>query len=554
MPWSSNATFLVTLRAGDDEVQAIYKPGPGRAPAVGLPARALPARGGGVAPVRGARPRHRAAHDHPRRARSARARSSSSSRPTSSSTTSRCSRAAPTSTTSCARSAPSTSSPTTPIARAATACSASTGGCGPSTTGCASRRRFKLRTVIWEFADEPIPDDVIERFATACDRVPAAVADHLDEDEIDALLGRIRSVLARPVFPDRHHRPPVPLAPGRDADRDELDRLVGRNDPDELVRFVDRLTDGGDWDGLVATAAAPAGRRRPPGASCGRWRRWPSTAWPCGHPASGRPRVLTDDAGWFALGPLSEVAASTHPWAELAPWLEPGPDRRLRRPGAGRCAARTCATPTPTPPTCSSCRSCSSRGRARTRWPTTATTGPRSIRRRRPLAAGRRALPGADAAADRRRRRRRGPGRAGRPLGPPLRRPGRGRAASRATTAPPSPPSACPGPGWPRSTSGQALAWMAWGAASGGAHGRRRGGAAGRFGAWWAATALAGLEWPPEPGALGAVAGELRWFWWDPYEPPHRLAAPPRRVGPGRRHRLGPVRRRPVELTATART
>jgi uncharacterized repeat protein (TIGR03843 family) len=72
---------------------------------------------------------------------------------------------------------------------------------------------FKLRTVIWEFADEPIPDDVLDRFATACDRVPAAVADHLEEDEVAALLGRIRSVLARPVFPSdtTGHRYPWPL-------------------------------------------------------------------------------------------------------------------------------------------------------------------------------------------------------------------------------------------------------------------------------------------------------------------------------------------------------
>src|SRR3954447_2564623 len=55
---------------------------------------------------------------------------------------------------------------------------------------------FKLRTVIWEFADEPIPADVVERFATACERVPAAVADHLDEEEVSALLGRIRSLVA----------------------------------------------------------------------------------------------------------------------------------------------------------------------------------------------------------------------------------------------------------------------------------------------------------------------------------------------------------------------
>ena len=72
---------------------------------------------------------------------------------------------------------------------------------------------FKLRTVIWEFAEEPIPDPVLDRFATLCDRLPARVGDHLDGEEVDALLGRIRRVLARPVFPSdtTGHRYPWPL-------------------------------------------------------------------------------------------------------------------------------------------------------------------------------------------------------------------------------------------------------------------------------------------------------------------------------------------------------
>jgi hypothetical protein len=66
-----------------------------------------------------------------------------------------------------------------------------------------------------------------------------------------------------------------------------------------------------------------------------------------------------------------------------------------------------------------------------------------------------------------------------------------------------------------------ALAWMAWVGASGGAHGRRRGMASGRFGAWWAAAALTGLldDWPPVPTELGAAVDELRWFAWDAWEP-----------------------------------
>jgi hypothetical protein len=60
---------------------------------------------------------------------------------------------------------------------------------------------------------------------------------------------------------------------------------------------------------------------------------------------------------------------------------------------------------------------------------------------------------------------------------------------------------------------------MAWTAASGGAHGRRRGMAAGRFDAWWAAAAVTGVgdDWPA--AALGAAVGRLRWFVWDAGEP-----------------------------------
>jgi len=65
-----------------------------------------------------------------------------------------------------------------------------------------------------------------------------------------------------------------------------------------------------------------------------------------------------------------------------------------------------------------------------------------------------------------------------------------------------------------RLTVAQAMAWMAWAAGSGGARGRRRGGAAGRFAAWWTASALAGLDWPPEPDELGSAAAELQWFAW----------------------------------------
>jgi hypothetical protein len=60
-----------------------------------------------------------------------------------------------------------------------------------------------------------------------------------------------------------------------------------------------------------------------------------------------------------------------------------------------------------------------------------------------------------------------------------------------------------------------AMAWLAWAGASGGAHGRRRGGAAGRYAAWWVVASICDLEWPPDPDSLGAALRSLRWHWFD---------------------------------------
>jgi hypothetical protein len=72
-------------------------------------------------------------------------------------------------------------------------------------------------------------------------------------------------------------------------------------------------------------------------------------------------------------------------------------------------------------------------------------------------------------------------------------------------------------------TGQQALAWLQWSGASGGAYGRRPGGAAGRFAAWWALAALAGVPWPEQvagdddfAAALGDALDELRWYRWRP--------------------------------------
>jgi hypothetical protein len=64
-----------------------------------------------------------------------------------------------------------------------------------------------------------------------------------------------------------------------------------------------------------------------------------------------------------------------------------------------------------------------------------------------------------------------------------------------------------------------ALAWMSWAAASGGAHGRRRGVAAGRYMAWWAVATLADLDWPASPEAIRDALENMQWFWFDDGSP-----------------------------------
>ena len=70
-------------------------------------------------------------------------------------------------------------------------------------------------------------------------------------------------------------------------------------------------------------------------------------------------------------------------------------------------------------------------------------------------------------------------------------------------------------------TCGEALAWLTWAGASGGAHGRRRGNALGRDAAWWTIAALTGptSHWPLSKDDFEIAAGSLQWFWWDANEP-----------------------------------
>lgn len=60
---------------------------------------------------------------------------------------------------------------------------------------------FKLRTVIWEFADEPLPDHVLEGANRLVDSVPLDVAALLDDREVEAIQGRAAWMVKERRFP-----------------------------------------------------------------------------------------------------------------------------------------------------------------------------------------------------------------------------------------------------------------------------------------------------------------------------------------------------------------
>lgn len=285
------------------------------------------------------------------------------------------------------------------------------------------------------------------------------------------------------------------------------------DDIDELTREVDRLCDQRDWDELLrlrdlCVAALQRGKQLWGVAAHAEYRLALEA------PAPWAAQMLVPGTGRFALGPLSEVAASTHTWAELAPHAPGGPvaalaahERVLRgedlrgvdvepvldvplalqpwEPAYPVAEYHPDKADFPTPPTPSNWDAKRSPGRPfrqpeaeRALVDIAATWLTESNGRAEAVT-----VEGEAAAAVA-------------ALGPPTVR-----------VAPIEP--------------ADALAHIAWTAASGGAHGRRRGMAAGRFTAWWTVAALTDSldDWPLAPDEVGELAGELRWYLWDAAEP-----------------------------------
>jgi uncharacterized repeat protein (TIGR03843 family) len=73
---------------------------------------------------------------------------------------------------------------------------------------------YKVRTVIWEFAGEPIADELLARVAPMVERIPIDIAALLDDDEIAAMQRRATMLVtdrALPADDGSHRNYPWPL-------------------------------------------------------------------------------------------------------------------------------------------------------------------------------------------------------------------------------------------------------------------------------------------------------------------------------------------------------
>lgn len=292
-----------------------------------------------------------------------------------------------------------------------------------------------------------------------------------------------------------------------EADR-RLGELIQRADPDELLLEIDRRCARGDWDGLIdlrdrCDAAVELGRQLWPVARYAEYRL--ALEGPGRHAAG----VCRARPGRFTLGPLTEVAASTHGWDELAdhlaaPWVAAtvAQERVLRGEdlrGDDRAHAEELDLPLVLEP-----------WEPHYHLPT--------YRSHELLEGGPAPVEGGFEEPD---------VSGGRPVDrPDLERAmadigrtwseasnGSCRVAVVAGDAAAAAVTLLSGPvGIVRIELSEAIARLAWTAASGGAYGRRPGMAAGRSAFWWLAHTATGLAFPAEPSELGERLAALRWY------------------------------------------
>jgi hypothetical protein len=108
----------------------------------------------------------------------------------------------------------------------------------------------------------------------------------------------------------------------------DLNQILTVGDLDELLREVERRCDAHDWEGVEeirvrSRAAIERGHQLWPAAS------WAEYRIALDAPAESAASVITDASGYMAPGPLTEVIAQNHTWAELAGHLPVNAKRPL---------------------------------------------------------------------------------------------------------------------------------------------------------------------------------------------------------------------------------
>jgi hypothetical protein len=311
----------------------------------------------------------------------------------------------------------------------------------------------------------------------------------------------------------------------------ELQPLVDAGDPAALLVAVDRLAASRDWAALADLA-----RRCRDAVEMGR-QLWPVAmhidyrlAWE--GPPEYAGSVLRPGAGKFALGPLTEVAASTHDWDALAPHIgDPASAAAVAQERVIRGEdLRGRAAPAELPLHAQPWEPAYALPRYRDR---SAAFPPPEVAVR-PLPAPRHLPPGRALADDEAVDALEGTvetwiaqssgevravlveGAAADAVGTLVESADPPPHVVEAALPGASDPGGAPGAALLAVAPAEALALLQWTGANGGAYGRRPGGARGRFAAWFAAAALTGLPWPPDPDELGAAIHELRWYRWAP--------------------------------------
>lgn len=307
------------------------------------------------------------------------------------------------------------------------------------------------------------------------------------------------------------------------VDDQELDDLIQVVDLDGLVGIVDARCDAGDWAGVLrlrdrcSAATVETGRQLWPAATLAEYRlallapdEWAAT-------------VLDGESGRFTIGPLSEVAAVGHTWAGLAPHLDAVPIATfIAHERAIRGEAIPAAELTVLPPVLDipaalqpwePAYPVSSYSHVGAEHPEP-DTAPDISGDLVTVSTPEHVTIVDDDATDL----------AVRQLLEAWTATSTGRAESVCVEGDHLAALAALGvrsARVARITATEAIARLAWAGASGGAQGRRRGMAIGRFSAWWLLGAIGDLydEWPPNNDDVEVLLASLRWYRWDAHEP-----------------------------------